>query len=369
MNNMGNDCRKLVSAVCSKLGITRSASERKCVKRMVFDAKGSPEAPHENRRFIRVQAGGYLIARIKGDDVSNIMRILCISYGGALLESISAFQEGQVIDLDIYVPSCTIPMRAKARVARVSPATFSATGQSSCFHMGVEFLEISRTDNNKLFETVNKLIKTENSFLAEGIDSTIAGNTSPARYYSSLRKKYFNHTVRTLIYIMDSIDKSSHKHSENVMRHVTKIARAMRFSKYDILRLKIAALMHDLGKCRIDKAVLSKKGKLTDREWNEIKKHPVSSAVIMNETGIFKEVSNVVRHHHARYKGGGYPDPNIKGIAIPFGSRIIAVADSYDAMVSERKYRKKRMTRNEAKHELERCAGTQFDPRAVAAFI
>lgn len=185
---------------------------------------------------------------------------------------------------------------------------------------------------------------------------------------NEMRKRYFNHVIRTLVHIMDQRDKLSHIHSENVVKHAAKIARAMRLSREDILKIKIAALVHDLGKLEINKAILYKTGKLTEREWKEVKKHPVTSALAMKEIGILKEITELVKHHHERYGGGGYPNPHKKGIEIPLGARIIAVADSYDAMVSKRPYRRRKLTRKEAIIELKLCAGPQFDPQIVAAF-
>ena len=186
--------------------------------------------------------------------------------------------------------------------------------------------------------------------------------------YFLLRKKYFNHTVRNLVYILDSIDQTSHRHSENVVRYAAQIGMALRLDKSEILKLKIAALMHDLGKYRIDRELLRKPGKLTKREWKEIKKHPITSARIVRETGILKDISDIVKHHHERFDGGGYPDPRKKGNEIPLDSRIISVADSYEAMTSKRPYRVK-MSPKQAMRELARCAGTQFDPKIVSAFV
>lgn len=191
----------------------------------------------------------------------------------------------------------------------------------------------------------------------------------PGDQYVLLRRRYFIHTIRTLIYIVDSRGKFSHKHSKNVAKHCIRIAKTLRFKKYDILRIKIAAFFHDLGKYEIDKAILNKPGKLTEEEWQEIRKHPVISAKIVKETGILSEIIEAVRHHHERFDGGGYPDPDKKGSNIPLDSRIIAVADAYDAMVSKRPYRKRALTRREAIMELKRCTGTQFDPQIVDAFI
>lgn len=344
-------------------------NERDAIRRLMRHV-GDASKGHriEKRRFVRAKVEGYIIAGIKSDLASNLMRVLFISFGGALLESVVALEKGQIVNLSMHLPLFSRPISIKAKVARVLPGVSSVDNSRSYFHIGVQFLEISRSDNKKLTETVTTLINTGNDFLSKSLNTTIVGNISPEHYYSLLRKKYFNHTIRTLIYLMDSIDRFAFRHSENVVKHVTRIAKKLRLGRYEILKIKIAALMHDLGKFKIEKNILYKTGKLTEREWEKVKRHPIVSAAMMNETGILNEISEVVRHHHARFAGGGYPDAQKIGKEIPFGSRIIAVADSYDAMVTKRVYREKRMTQKEAMYEIERCSGTQFDPRIVTAF-
>ena len=185
---------------------------------------------------------------------------------------------------------------------------------------------------------------------------------------TALERKYFHHIIKALIHTIDSSDSFTRGHSEKVMKHCSKIAKALKLDKEQMLKIKIAALMHDIGKFAVKRATLNKSGTLTEYEWQEIKNHPVMGAKIIKATGMFNEIVDIVKHHHERYSGGGYPNPEKSGKSIPLGSRMILVADAYDAMTSKRPYRKEVMTKKEAIAELKRCSGTQFDPKIVDIF-
>ena len=135
--------------------------------------------------------------------------------------------------------------------------------------------------------------------------------------------------------------------------------------KKDVL---IASLhLHDVGKIGIPDHILMKPASLNEEEWKIMRQHPVKGAKILEPLSGFKEVANVVLHHHENYDGTGYPE-GLKGEAIPLEARIVAVVDAFHAIVSKRCYSKGRSI-DAAFQELERCAGTQFDPHVVEAFI
>lgn len=361
--------RRFFSVICNTMGIHGSVSERKTLEKLFGNIrKDVKKGGIEKRRFFRAKASRFIIARAKKDYANNFMKVLGISFGGALLESTLQFKKEEKIDLVLHLPSYSHPIDVKARVAR-SVRTSSTKGPFTRFRIGVEFLEISIADKKKLLDALNTLIVSGNSFLSKNSGVADIGSVNPAHHYASVRKKYFNRTIRVLMYLLDVSDRLSYKHSQNVVKHVTKIAKALGLASCNILKIRIAALMHDLGKCKIDKDILYKSGSLTGEEWAMVKRHPTTGAVIMNASGVLGEVSDIVQHHHARFAGGGYPDPHKKGANIPLGARIIAIADSYDAMISKRPYRRRRMTQKEAIREFERCSGTQFDPQIVSAFI
>ncbi|MBC7084153.1 MAG: HD-GYP domain-containing protein [Firmicutes bacterium] len=155
-------------------------------------------------------------------------------------------------------------------------------------------------------------------------------------------------------------------HSMRVGMYSEIIAREMGLIPSVQEALRLAGLIHDIGKIGIPKALLQKRGTLTDAEAAEIRKHPLLSYDIVSDVPGLLAIANIVLYHHERLDGRGYPH-GIGGEEIPLGSRILCVADSFDAMVSERPYRPA-MAVSDALRELERCAGTQFDPDVVQCF-
>lgn len=156
-------------------------------------------------------------------------------------------------------------------------------------------------------------------------------------------------------------------HSSRVSEISKKIVRELGLSEFEIKRAEIAGFMHDIGKIAIDEAILNKSGKLTDEEWHAMKKHPEIGFRILSTSVDTIDIANAVLSHHERFDGNGYP-MGLKAEEIPFLARVITVADAFDAMTSYRTY-KDEMTYDEAVNEIMSCAGSQFDPVIVKAFI
>lgn len=174
-------------------------------------------------------------------------------------------------------------------------------------------------------------------------------------------------TITTLAMIIDARDHYTQRHSENVTRYAVAIAREMGLNPGQIGIIKNAGLLHDIGKIGIRDDVLLKPGKLTVEEFNQIKSHPVIGAEIVSSLPFLKDVSCLVRHHHERFDGNGYPDGKT-GEGIELGSRILAVADTFDALTTDRPYRK-RLSLEVSREELIRNKFTQFDPAVVEFFL
>ena len=185
--------------------------------------------------------------------------------------------------------------------------------------------------------------------------------------FSRLRKSKYQ-VLKLLIKIVEEVDPYTKGHSLKVYRYTIKMAKRQKLGRKLIGIIGKAALLHDIGKIAIDKKILNKKGKLTEEEYLEIKTHPIIGAEIVQEIEELHPTCIYILYHHAQYCGGGYPKNEFKYEDIPIGARIIAIVDSYDAMISERPYRKA-YSREYAISELRRCAGEMYDPRLVEDFI
>ncbi|MCX5680587.1 MAG: HD domain-containing protein, partial [Candidatus Omnitrophica bacterium] len=185
--------------------------------------------------------------------------------------------------------------------------------------------------------------------------------------------RIFIHTSIALAAAIDARDQYTHGHTERVTNYCLTISKELygipEMNSYKNFRetLQIAALLHDIGKIGVPDHILNKQGRLSPEEFEEIKKHSVIGATILHPIKELSDVAKEVRHHQECYDGSGYPD-GIKGNNIPLIARIISVADAFDAMTSNRPYRKRKSV-EEALFELKRCSGAQFDPVIVSAFL
>jgi putative nucleotidyltransferase with HDIG domain len=171
--------------------------------------------------------------------------------------------------------------------------------------------------------------------------------------------------LRRLSTLLEARDPYTHGHSRRVARHAERIAKEIGLSSEQIAKISAAALVHDIGKINVPRSVLTKPETLTDAEFALVKRHAADGAAMVAELGD-PELAAIVRHHHERMDGTGYPD-GLAGGDIPLGARVIAVADTFDAITSTRAYRTPR-SHSEALEIIQREAGTQLDAAAVAAF-
>jgi len=184
--------------------------------------------------------------------------------------------------------------------------------------------------------------------------------------YTKMRKVYLD-TIRALAAAIDAKDPYTKGHSERVAETSVALAQELNLSDRDIEDIEYTALLHDIGKIGIADKILGKKDSLTNQEYEKIKEHTIMGANIIEPVDFLKNSYEAIYHHHERYDGKGYPD-GVKSKDIPIFSRIIAVADAYDAMNSDRPYRKK-LNKEKILKELTDQSGKQFDPEVVKAFI
>jgi putative nucleotidyltransferase with HDIG domain len=202
--------------------------------------------------------------------------------------------------------------------------------------------------------------------LVESCVKSIKQMRTIREYKSDLEKAYMQ-TIEILRHVVESRDKATKGHSERVALLAKELAEEMQLSSDDVEMIHVAGLFHDVGKIGIPDSILLKNGPLTKEEFQTIKGHPAEGERIIISYAPFKKLLSIVRGHHEWYNGTGYPDGKA-GEEICLGARIIAVADSFDAMMSNRTYRKG-LGFDKAMDELIHSKGTQFDPNIVDAFM
>ncbi len=198
----------------------------------------------------------------------------------------------------------------------------------------------------------------------------LAGLTGPAledMIFARRTRRSYLETVQTLARSIDAKDPYTRGHSDRVAHYAVAVAKKLDLSNEFIATLENAALMHDVGKIGIREGILGKPGRLSDEEYDAIKMHPLIGERIIGVVSSLRSLVPIVLYHHERFDGKGYLD-GLARDTIPFGARILAVCDAYDAMTSERPYRPA-MPKERAMGEIQRCRGTQFDPDIVDVFL
>jgi HD-GYP domain-containing protein (c-di-GMP phosphodiesterase class II) len=221
-----------------------------------------------------------------------------------------------------------------------------------------------------VIEVLNKLDKSE--FNEQDLEAVIsvAGTAAMAIENTRLHQTVldaYKSTIRTLAASIDAKDPYTRGHSQRVMEFTLLGATYFSFSSEELETLEYAGILHDIGKISIDSDILKKPLPLSPPEWNIIREHPIRGANLLREIPFLEKTSELVLYHHEQFNGEGYPK-GISGDDIPVGARLIAVADAFDSMTTNRSYRPA-MNFETAISELHKYAGTQFCPIAVKAFM
>ncbi len=180
-------------------------------------------------------------------------------------------------------------------------------------------------------------------------------------------EKAYLETIEMLRYTVEAKDSYTRGHSDRVSAYSVLIGEELGLYDKDINVLKVGGLFHDIGKIGISDTILLKPAKLTDQEYDELKKHPSIGKQIISTSTIFRDIIPIVYSHHERFDGKGYP-AHLKGNEISFLARIVSVADAFDAMTSRRSYRDE-LDLDFVRNEIVKCSGTQFDPEVAKAFL
>ncbi len=181
-----------------------------------------------------------------------------------------------------------------------------------------------------------------------------------------LERAYLD-TIGILRQTVEAKDPYTRGHSDRVSEYSVLIGKKLGLDENTLHILKIGGLFHDIGKIGIPDSILLKESKLSDEEYSQIKNHPMIGVHMLGDAAIFTDILPIVKHHHERYDGRGYPS-QLVGDDIPYVARIAAVADTFDAMTSKRSYRNS-LPIDVVRAEIERCSGTQFDPNIAKVFL
>ena len=221
-----------------------------------------------------------------------------------------------------------------------------------------------------VLEAVNKLdgevFDEKDLELFQLLANQVAIAIDNARLYEELQETFLQ-TAEALTDAIEKRDPYTGGHTKRVVRYSTAIAKYLNIPPSEKECLKISAILHDVGKIGIEDVILRKRSKLNENESNEMKKHPILGHEILEKVTRLRDVIPGMRYHHERLDGKGYPD-GIDGSKIPLIAKIIAVADAFDAMTTDRPYRKA-LDNNNAIKELKRCSGRQFDKEVVNGFF
>lgn len=235
------------------------------------------------------------------------------------------------------------------------------------------FLSVPLKIRDQVLGAVNSYAYKRNFRYTEGhaklmiiLASRAAQAIENARLFENLQRT-FRETIQGLVSTLEAKDKYTSGHSRRVTEFAVMIAHALKLSPLETERVEWGGLLHDIGKIGIRLEALNKPEKITQQEHEMFKDHTVMGKQIIESIHFLRDIIPLVYYHHEWFNGAGYPD-GIRGEDIPLGARILAVADSYDAMISDRPYRKA-MSPAEAIAELKRFSGTQFDPHVVEVFI
>ncbi len=208
----------------------------------------------------------------------------------------------------------------------------------------------------------------ENKRYQENLEELVRQKTIDLEEALRELRTTYNSTLEAFIIALDARDTETQTHSQVVTQFTLTLANAIGIkNREEIENIKKGALLHDIGKIGIPDSILKKPGKLSPEEWQIVKQHPLIGYKMISRIKFLKEPAQIVLHHHEHYDGNGYP-ARLKGNSIPLGARIFAVADAMEALISDRPYRKA-LSIKEAKKEIIRYSGSQFDPEVVDAFL
>lgn len=231
--------------------------------------------------------------------------------------------------------------------------------------IGVAFYPLMATTKEELLDKADEALYKAKFVSKNKVEIYFSVFDELARTVKDSEKELLN-SVRTLITVVNAKDRYTFGHSERVADLAVLLGNQLGLEEKEISMLRYGALLHDIGKIEIAREILNKQSQLTEKEWAILKQHPTWGAQIIKPISSLKEAVPMVLYHHENFNGTGYPT-GLEGDDIPLGARILRIADSFDAMIINRPYRKGR-TKHEAVAEVKKLAGTRYDPNLTAIF-
>ncbi len=313
------------------------------------------------------------------DDDPQVCRLIrdSLSVNGFSCQSASRTEQAKqllsssnfdVMITDILMPEAT-GLDLLSYTKNVAPGckVILITGASNTFYLA-EALSLGAYDYFQKPFDINQLSETIGRAVSEKPDNKhLVTRAAHAMQSEPYLRKVSLESVRALVRAVEAKDPYTRRHSEQVTHYAVSLAEHMAVPHDFMETIRIASLVHDVGKIGVPDRILTKSGPLTKEEYMQVRTHPVLGAEILQNISVFSEEAHLVRHHHECWDGTGYPD-GLAGDSIPLGARILNVADSIDAMLMRRTY-KQPYSLKKVIDELRRCAGTQFDPNIAAAAI
>ncbi len=284
------------------------------------------------------------------------------------VEALERARQGlfRVIITDVSMPTVNgLDILTQARKALPACRVILITGVSNTRSLA-DALRLGAYDYfQKPFEMEKLVDSVDRALKDDGSSQGLTMRAARAIQQEDLHDMASLETISALVHAVEAKDPYTRRHSEQVTFYAASLAEYIELSPPMVESIRVASLLHDVGKIGVPDSILTKPGALTDKEFAEIQKHPAIGQRIVEKISLLVCETQLVRHHHERWDGRGYPD-GLAGEEIPLGARIINVADSMDAMLMLRTY-KRPYSVEEMMDELERCAGGQFDPALARA--
>jgi diguanylate cyclase (GGDEF)-like protein len=305
----------------------------------------------------------------KGDEVLKIISEIIFKVVGDFAKCMRYGRD----EFAIFLPDCDgiqgfrigEKIRKEVETAQIEGMEILPGGHFT-ISVGVACFPEQATTKEKLLQMADEALYNAKYTNGNGVELYYSVLDEIGRTLQDKEKNLLN-SLRTLLMVVNAKDKYTYGHSERVMHYAMQIGRRLALWEWEIQDLTVGSLLHDIGKIEISREILNKPAQLSEQEWIVIKNHCMWGADIIRPISVLSGAVDIVLHHHENYNGTGYP-VSLSSTEIPLGARILRVADSFDAMTTNRPYKKVK-TFDEALFELEKYKGVYYDPEVVDTFI